>query len=122
MSHSVNVYSIKCATPSPGCKYSCANAHSGHFFATRNPSTNHNAGAEFLANGQCTNVIPGATLCRQWQVRRCSIRACLILVHIWPSSLANVYANVYAARYSSPARKPNMNSLLCDVRNWRLES
>ena len=38
-----------------------ADAHSGHFFAARDLSTNHNAGAGFPANGQHANyVIPGS--------------------------------------------------------------
>ena len=48
----------KCASPCPECKCSHANARSGHLFAARDWSTNHNAGAGFPANGQHTIVVP----------------------------------------------------------------
>ena len=101
----------KCAAPCLECKCSHANAHSWHLFAARDSSTNHNAGAS-------ANVIPGIAggtsahaerrepccrvpLFRQWQVRHCSIRASLTLVHTWPLLLGQCICLVTCLKPSS---------------------
>ena len=124
----------KCPTDCTECKCSRTNARSGHYFAARDsPITmKGRLSRQWPVRQCCFRSAGGASahaerrgrvlLCRQWQVCRCSVRARLILVHTWPLQLGQCRVTCLGPRYSSPPHKLNMNSLLCNVKNWRLES
>ena len=141
MRHSINGRAFaasepycQCAATCPEYKCSRAYACSGHYFAARDSSTNHNAGTGLSANGQRTNIIPGSAggaspyAERHYSAngRRADSESEHTLVHTCtlPLHLCQCICLVtcLGPRWSSSPHKLNVSNLLCSVRNWRLES
>ena len=123
----------KSAAPYPECKCSCVNAPSRHFYhqGLENQSkcmgqlSSQWPACQCYFRDRCCRAPERSCrepLCRQWQVHLGSIRAGLILALTWPFQLGQSICLVtcLGPRHSSPTRKPNVKSLLCNVKNKRL--